>query len=545
MLAENLLYGQMPKQLSSMPSLQVLSVFRRNKSGPRLSGTLPSLDKLPQLTDIYLQGNSIGGEIPRDFLSASRSISTIKLGSNLFTGEVPFDLATVSDLTMELEDNLIEGFPSLFCEKTAWMDGAIGKYGCNAFLCPPGTANPYGRATGGADDDFDYNSEIDFGVIDIKKDVPCFNCTQAGVATRYGSTSCQSTPTQREILVNLYYALDGDKWTRSDFWGTTADVCDWYGIGCISGQVTIINLRGNNLQGMPGRDLFYLRELQTLWLYSNPITFSFDNIGSASRLQDLRLDSTRLRSLRGIGAATSLISFDARFTDIRGTLPQEILSLTNLRSLSLGNNLLTGTLPKSFGNLRRLVSLSLDSNRFNGGLPAFDDMHFLKHIDLSDNSLAGPISKKFLNLLSVSTTPNVMLHQNLLTGVVPEELARFTNMNLLVADNKFLGLPISLCFNPLWNEDDIDKYGCDGIMCRPGTYNKFGRYRDNAPCEACPTATYYGEIECFQPTSGSVTFPASSASTTVAKTTTTTTATYVFTTVSWWCSLSLVVGYFL
>lgn len=287
------------------------------------------------------------------------------------------------------------------------------------------------------------------------------------------------------------------------FFSAAKDVCNWYGIGCSEGQVIEINLRGNNLVGVPNPDLFYLRELKILWLYSNPMSFSFDNIGSAKKLEDLRLDSTRLHSLRGIGAATSLISFDARFTKVRGQFPEEILGLTNLRHLSLGNNGITGSLPQSFADLKFLASLSLDSNLVSGKLPAFDDMHFLKYLDLSDNALTGSISKGLFTLLSTNTEPSVALSNNLLTGVVPEEIGRFNRLTIYLTGNSILGLPLTLCYNDIWNDGDVGDYWCDAIMCKPGTYNDYGRKTRYEPfCKPCRSAVYFGSNTCSPEISG-------------------------------------------
>lgn len=281
------------------------------------------------------------------------------------------------------------------------------------------------------------------------------------------------------------------------------DVCNWYGIGCSEGHIIEINLRGNNLVGVLNPDLFYLRELKILWLYSNPMSFSFENIGSAKKLEDLRLDSTRLHSLRGIGAATSLISFDARFTKVRGQFPEDILLLTNLRSLSLGNNAITGSLPQSFADLKFLTSLSLDSNVLSGKLPSFDDMHFLQSLDLSDNEFTGSISKDLFALLSTSTEPSITLTNNLLTGVVPEEIGRFDRLTIYLTGNNILGLPLTLCYNDMWNDGDVGDFWCDAIMCKPGTYNDYGRKTRYTPvCKSCENAAYFGTTTCAADNSG-------------------------------------------
>ena len=460
-----------------MPTLEVFSAFRHFKSGPRLSGSLPSFGKAPQLRVLHLEGNEIQGPIPQDFVRSSQSVETIGLSSNYLTGDVPEDLGSISNLILELDGNQIESFPSSFCDRDDWMDGSIMDYKCDGFLCPPGTSSPRGRA--------------------INSSNLCQSCESPGMAPFYGSISCDGRQTEREILVNLYHALKGDDWFRNDFWGSTTDICNWYGIGCLGGHVVIINLRGNNLQGLPGPDLFHLSELKILWLYSNPITFSFENIGSAKKLQDLNLDSTNIHTLHGIGAASSLVSFSARFTATRGKLPADLLQLTNLRILSLEANKLTGTLPTSFASLRYLVSLRMNSNQLSGKLPAFDDLHFLREVDMSDNTLSGPISRTFLQKISTDSSPIIKLSENQLTGVIPEEFDRFSDITLLLAGNQILGLPRHLCDNNNWNGGDVGDFGCDAILCKPGTFNEVGRSRrSGSRCRSCGSALYYGETVC-------------------------------------------------
>jgi hypothetical protein len=475
-LSENLIYGEIPQELSSMPTLRGFAADRYAKSGPRLSGSLPSFDQVPQLIYLYLQGNELQGSIPSDFLSSSKSARFIGLSSNLLTGTVPEELEFLSFVDLEVHDNEIQGFPDSFCSKLDWNAGAVGMYGCEGFLCPPGTASPIGRA--------------------MNETTECQVCPDPQSAPFYGTISCEGEMSERDILVKLYNALDGDNWYRNDFWLTNTDICDWYGIACSNGKVYEINLRGNNLRGLPRPELFDLRELQILWLYSNPITFSFENIGRARKLQELRLDATNLHSLHGIGAASSLVSFDARFTDLKGPLPEEILRLTNLRMLSLSRSGLTGTLPKSFGNIKYLMSLQLNGNSFTGPLPSFDDVHFLKQIDLSDNLLTGSLSRKFLSKLPVETPLMLRLSNNQLTGVIPENFDRFKSISLFLSNNRMLGMPLPLCDNSDWNGGDVGDFGCDGILCKPGTFNPYGRRVHGMECFECRHAIYYGETEC-------------------------------------------------
>ena len=181
-----------------MPSLELLAMFRFDKSGPRLTGTLPSLDGLPSLRDLLLQGNELHGTIPSDFVSASKSIELVLLDSNLLTGTLPEILAAAPELQLAVSNNMISDVSQSLCDQLSWMEGAMEEYGCDALLCPPGTATSEGRAS---------NSGV------------CELCPSTDDAPYYGSTSCTSFSNQRDILMNLYYAFHGEDWHRSDFWG--------------------------------------------------------------------------------------------------------------------------------------------------------------------------------------------------------------------------------------------------------------------------------------------------------------------------------------
>mmetsp|Transcript_15731 Transcript_15731/g.38714 ORF Transcript_15731/g.38714 Transcript_15731/m.38714 type:complete len:338 (+) Transcript_15731:5212-6225(+) len=253
-LSDNMIHGTIPNEFSDMPSLQSFAAFRRDKPGPRLTGPLPPFDNVPQMTLLLLQGNELKGSIPNNFLSASKVIESVSLSLNILTGNVPEPLAAIDGLALDLGGNQITDFPTAFCIKNT--------QGCAGFLCPPGSANEHGKA--------------------LNSSSPCANCTVHDQDVFFGAIAC--APSQREILMDLYHSLGGKDWHRNDFWGSTASVCDWYGVGCSQGQVISINLRANNLFGIPNPSVFYLRHLKTLWLYSNPISFSFENIGSAKKI---------------------------------------------------------------------------------------------------------------------------------------------------------------------------------------------------------------------------------------------------------------------
>lgn len=108
--------------------------------------------------------------------------------------------------------------------------------------------------------------------------------------------------TDRDALVALYDSAGGDGWTRSDNWGTSAPLGDWYGVTTdATGRVTALWLYENNLRGTIPAAVGGLVRLEVLALFREP--------------------------------------------GLTGPIPPELGSLANLRLLALGGNTLTGAIP--------------------------------------------------------------------------------------------------------------------------------------------------------------------------------------------------------
>ena len=54
---------------------------------------------------------------------------------------------------------------------------------------------------------------------------------------------------ERDALVALYRATNGESWIRKTGWCTSAPLSEWYGIKVSEGRVVELYLRENNLRG--------------------------------------------------------------------------------------------------------------------------------------------------------------------------------------------------------------------------------------------------------------------------------------------------------
>ena len=135
-----------------------------------------------------------------------------------------------------------------------------------------------------------------------------------------------SAETDREALVALYNATNGENWFRSDNWLSDAPLGESYGVTTNDdGRVIALVLDANNLS----------REIPA-------------ELGSLSNLGSLSLDSNELS----------------------GEIPPELGSLSNLEWLILDANDLSGEVPPELGSLSNLTALDLRGNDLSGCVPS-------------------------------------------------------------------------------------------------------------------------------------------------------------------------------
>ena len=142
-----------------------------------------------------------------------------------------------------------------------------------------------------------------------------------------------SVETDREALVALYNATNGENWNGIDNWLSDAPLGEWDGVYTNNdGRVKWLDLSN----------------LEWLGLNSNELSGEIPaELASLSNLESL--------SLSGNG--------------LSGEIPAELGSLSNLFDLNLGGNELSGEIPAELGNLSNLTDLHLSNNELSGCVP--------------------------------------------------------------------------------------------------------------------------------------------------------------------------------
>ena len=571
-LTENKFGGTLPEELNELRNIEILAIQHEGgvegnnvggdtigtnqagtNEGAGITGPLLSFNKLENLKELYLGGNSLSSTIPYDFLDGlkekGRNI-VVDLISNKLTGRVPSALSQFDAMDLYLAGNRLSDVAAGLCNKSHWMKDEVGSYQCDAILCPPNTHAKFGRQSSDADS--------------------CEACETGSTATYYGSFEClhaegQNTEAEKLILESLYQKLNGNGWAFNSNWlDSDKSICDWQGITCKSGSaptVLSINLPNNNLKGKVPIEIFNLPNLEELNLENNMIEFEdLSAIEKSANLKYLNIDSTGITSLAGIDKSQSLSLLHAKYNNFKGNFPTEILSvaslemlylsdnevgdqlpsglssLNNLVFLECGNCGLKGAIPGWIGDMAKIEHIGLKGNSLtgniptnilskstlehidfsgqtsrggsglNGALPDFSNLPKLSELYLNKNAFSGSISSDFLKGIDKSKPVKIDLRDNKITGAVPSSaLSGFSDITVLLANNQISEIPDTVCneYNATgtssMNGGDVKKFGCNAILCPVGFFNSLGRASRGMDCKQCNEenyATFLGSTDC-------------------------------------------------
>ncbi|WP_299311241.1 leucine-rich repeat domain-containing protein [uncultured Aquimarina sp.] len=215
----------------------------------------------------------------------------------------------------------------------------------------------------------------------------------------------QVSPQERQALIDLYHATDGDNWTNTLAgnrpWlvnDSSSLISSWGGVTVLDGKVTKISLINNNLNGTIPESFGDLVNLDYVAFSINRLTGS--------------LPAT-------IGNLINVETFTLERNAITGEIPISIGTMVSLKILNLGSNQMTGGIPSELGNLLLLKQLNLFRNRLSGSIPSeINSLIDLTHLNLFSNTLTGSIP----DLSSLSKLIFFNLYRNQLEGEIPSYL---------------------------------------------------------------------------------------------------------------------------
>ncbi|EDN71345.1 receptor protein kinase [Beggiatoa sp. PS] len=294
---------------------------------------------------------------------------------------------------------------------------------------------------------------------------------------------------QCETLVALYDSTDGDNWTNNTGWKQTNTPCSWYGVACLNGGISVINLLDNNLIGtLP--DLSNLTNLQYLWLQTNQLSGTIPDLSQLTQLQSLILHSNQFTgTIPDLSASSNLQQLELQLNQLSGTIPTWISTLTQLENIQFNKNQLTGSIP-NLSALTQLQVLNLNKNQLSGSIPELSALTQLSHFSANTNQLTGEIP----NVNTLSNLGHLALNDNQLTGNVPD-LSGLTSIQLLWLHNNQLEGPIP-ALTALTNLDELNL--SDNSLCQDSNTDYAGRSEVDAfpTCSICDTAVQMQKNQC-------------------------------------------------
>ena len=261
----------------------------------------------------------------------------------------------------------------------------------------------------------------------------------------------------RAALVVLYHATGGPDWTNSDNWLTDAPLGEWHGVTTDPfGRVVRLDLAGR-----------WDSEAR-VWIRHGLSGSIPPELASLAQLRTLYLDSNRLTGPipPALGGLSELRELNLQGNSLTGEIPPELGNLAELTGLHLGNNGLTGPIPQRIGDLAALESLRLFNNQLDGPVPTeLSHLGGLRNLDVSGNRLEGPVPPEIGGLVELVA---LRLRKNQLTGEIPAEFGQLTSLEVLTLDgNPGLTGPLPVTLAGLTSLRVLN-FGDSGL-CAPGT----------------------------------------------------------------------------
>lgn len=220
------------------------------------------------------------------------------------------------------------------------------------------------------------------------------------------------TTVEREALIAIYHALNGDSWENKDNWCSDRPVCEWYGVVCGENNfVEHLNLSQPTtpMKGSIPPEIGNLSHLKSMhfWLYSNE-EFP-QEIGKCKELESVDItifnsEDRRVEFPIGLYDCVNLEYLNLTGVGLGGVLSPKIAQLKKLKTLALGSNYFQGPLPDEIGELVNLENLEMGSSSEQniGELPhSIGNLKNLKQVILAQ--MSGDLPKELGELSNLET----------------------------------------------------------------------------------------------------------------------------------------------
>ncbi len=386
-LSDNQFSGPPPAGLERLAKLKLLRLDENVLSGELGWGQDKELDQpFASLEYLYLGDNSLRGGI--SVLGNFRSLKTLDIGNNNFSGPVPETLGDLTALT------------------TLLLNGNSGLSGCVPLelkfqtrlrnvtplpFCPPPEhrEEKVALATLYVDTKGSGNHKALIDRYEILKD---------NLGDRNG------------VKLNKGYETGGGRpWNEREddhignWWIEKAEGTEW----------------ATSFYYPPGSGTLFIE-----YIYQNAGWLTQGN-WSNWRWESARNPISTWEGVTVHERTGHVIGLDLSGNNLRGEIPPELGNLTHLQWLDLSGNSLDGNIPNELSDLSNLERLDLSSNNLEGAIPQeFRNLKSLTHLNLSSNSLSEYIPWQLREMLPRyrGSLENLYLYDNQLKGCIPRSL---------------------------------------------------------------------------------------------------------------------------
>ena len=250
---------------------------------------------------------------------------------------------------------------------------------------------------------------------------------------------------KRWVLASFYYATNGDNWIVNDGWLTSQSECSWYGVSCLNGAVSKLELEQNRLTGFLVPEIvLWKKDLHVISLGNDYDAPSDEKNSFVMPLPSFLSELTYLKflNLENVGLTSSipegfflnlphLQSLYLNNNSITGFLPRSIRHLSSIEVLWLGGNNMDGPIVSDIGHLTSLKDLSLENNfradsSGNRGFiaalpPEIGNLKNLEVLSLANNALSGELPLQMGDLISLR---QLNLRGNFFENQLPTSLGK-------------------------------------------------------------------------------------------------------------------------
>ncbi|KAK8954817.1 Receptor-like protein kinase HSL1 [Platanthera zijinensis] len=449
-LTANFLNGTIPPSLGNISSLRQLNL----SYNPFASGPIPSsLSNLTNLEILWLAGCSLTGEIPPSFSRLSK-LTDLDLSSNFLTGSIPETLSGLSSVVqIELYNNHLTGrLPSGLSNLTflrrmdASMNGLSGPIPDDIFSIPNlESLHLYqNQLTGsvpstaaGASNLFDLRLFVN----QLSGQLPASLGSHSPLMYLDLSSNQLSGVIPRGICNGL--VLQEFLLIDNNFSGSLPP-------GLAQCQSLYrVRLSNNQLSGHVPAGMWGLPHVWILELSNNSFTGEITgDIARAANLSKLLIDMNQFSGKipPEIGLLTELYELSASNNQFTGLLPESLGRLTVLGQLDLHSNLISGELLAGIQSWKKLTFLDIADNNLTGGIPPeIGSLPVLNYLDLSKNNLNGNIPMQLQNL----KLNQLNLSDNQLSGSIPPIFNNEAYKTSFLGNSGLCLDPTGLCQNSI------------------------------------------------------------------------------------------------